>query len=54
VGWGVAVMLFLVKNSRWNRKCETVHCQCNSQFFCRQSSGQSLCTFSHSCHKTSQ
>jgi hypothetical protein len=38
-GWRITVMLFLVKKiPLWKRKCETV--------YCRQSSGEGLCTFS--------
>jgi 3-methyladenine DNA glycosylase AlkD len=47
---GVAVMLLLVKNplvkiETW----DSALLWCNSQFFCHQSSGWSLLTFSHSC-----
>jgi hypothetical protein len=42
---GITVMFFLLKISCLKRKCFVV---INSQFFCRQSSGRSLRTFSHS------
>jgi hypothetical protein len=55
VGWGTTVMLFLVKNSLVEKEVrDGVLLWCNSQFFCLQSSGRRLCTFSRSHCKTSQ
>jgi hypothetical protein len=55
-GWGKTVISFLVKKKSLVKKevWNSALSWCNSQFFCRQSLGRNLRTFSHSHRKTSQ
>jgi hypothetical protein len=53
--WGTKVMLFWSKTILWKKEVwDGALSWCNGQFFCRQSSGRSLRTFSHSRRKTLQ